>query len=103
MKTYEYRAVEVRQTPTGPWMVLFSAPANQIDAWAGVPQKCHRRGRDQCLYRSRHGRKRSRWKWGRTALCGRRRAPVQKLWDGQVRCGLCGRLAASKSQLIWEE
>lgn len=39
MKTYEYRAVEVRQTPTGPWMVLFSAPANEIDAWAGVPQK----------------------------------------------------------------
>lgn len=39
MKTYEYRAVQVRQTPTGPWMVLFSAPANQIDCWAGVPQK----------------------------------------------------------------
>lgn len=39
MKTYEYRAVQVRQTPTGPWMVLFSAPANQIESWAGVPQK----------------------------------------------------------------
>jgi len=39
VKTYEYRAVEVRQTPSGPWMVLFSAPANEIDAWAGVPQK----------------------------------------------------------------
>ena len=39
MKQYEYRAVRVRQTPTGPWMVLFSAPATQIDQWGGIPQK----------------------------------------------------------------
>ena len=39
MKKYEYRAVRVRQTPLGPWMVLFSAPATQINIWAGVPQK----------------------------------------------------------------
>jgi hypothetical protein len=39
LELFKYRAVRVKQTPDSPWMVLFSAPATQIDTWAGVPQK----------------------------------------------------------------
>lgn len=39
MAIYEYKAVRIRQTPDAPWIVLFAAPATEIDTWAGVPQK----------------------------------------------------------------
>jgi hypothetical protein len=34
-----YRAVRIRQTESGKWLVLFAAPATEIDEWAGIPQK----------------------------------------------------------------
>jgi hypothetical protein len=39
MPDYHYRAVRVRQTHTGDYLVLFGAPATEIELWAGVPQK----------------------------------------------------------------
>lgn len=39
MATFTYRAVRIRQTKTSNWLVLFGAPARQIDSWAGAPQK----------------------------------------------------------------
>lgn len=35
----KYKAVRIRQTETGDFLVLFAAPATQIDSWVGVPQK----------------------------------------------------------------
>lgn len=35
----KYRAVRVRQTDSGGWLVLFAAPATEIEQWAGIPQK----------------------------------------------------------------
>jgi hypothetical protein len=37
--TYSYRAVRVRQTISSNWLVLFGAPAVEIETWAGAPQK----------------------------------------------------------------
>ncbi|KAM3091287.1 hypothetical protein ACKFKG_26245 [Phormidesmis sp. 146-35] len=34
-----YRAVRIRQTDAGGWLILFAAPATEIDDWAGIPQK----------------------------------------------------------------
>lgn len=34
-----YRAVRIRQTDAGGWLILFAAPATEIDQWAGIPQK----------------------------------------------------------------
>ncbi|MGB8700575.1 MAG: hypothetical protein WCD18_14255, partial [Thermosynechococcaceae cyanobacterium] len=34
-----YRAVRIRQTAAGGWLILFAAPATEIDTWAGIPQK----------------------------------------------------------------
>lgn len=34
-----YAAVRFRQAEEGNWLVLFSAPAVEIDSWVGVPQK----------------------------------------------------------------
>jgi hypothetical protein len=41
MKTNQrrYPALEVRQTPESPALVLFNAPAYEIEKWAGIPQK----------------------------------------------------------------
>jgi hypothetical protein len=39
MREYSYPAVRVKQTTDGPWVVLFAAPATEIYAWAGIPQK----------------------------------------------------------------
>lgn len=39
MPTYSYPAVRVRQTASSNWLVLFGAPAVEIDTWAGAPQK----------------------------------------------------------------
>src|SRR4051812_25731897 len=36
---YTYQAVRVRQTPTSPAILLFAAPAHEIDSWAGIPQR----------------------------------------------------------------
>lgn len=36
---FSYPAVRLRQTPNGPWLIMFGAPATEIDQWAGVPQK----------------------------------------------------------------
>jgi hypothetical protein len=36
---FEYRAVRIRQTELGKWLVFFAAPASEIDGWAGVPRK----------------------------------------------------------------
>lgn len=37
--SFEYRAVRIRQTESGKWLVFFAAPASEIDVWAGVPRK----------------------------------------------------------------
>jgi len=37
--TSSYRAVRIRQTSSGGWLVLFAAPATEIGEWAGIPQK----------------------------------------------------------------
>jgi hypothetical protein len=34
-----YRSVRIRQTDSGGWLILFAAPATEIDDWAGIPQK----------------------------------------------------------------
>lgn len=39
MSKFEYKAVRIRQTETGDYLVLFAAPATQIDLWVGIPQK----------------------------------------------------------------
>jgi hypothetical protein len=39
MSTFKYKAVRVKQTASGNWLVLFAASAIEIDMWAGVPQK----------------------------------------------------------------
>ncbi|MBZ0235625.1 MAG: hypothetical protein K8M05_25065 [Deltaproteobacteria bacterium] len=39
MPTYSYRVVRIRQTDAGNWLILFGAPATDIDSWAGVPRK----------------------------------------------------------------
>lgn len=39
MPKFTYKAVRVRQTETGDYLVLFASPATEIDMWAGVPQK----------------------------------------------------------------
>lgn len=35
----EYEGIIVEQLPGGPRLALFSAPAHEIDAWAGIPQR----------------------------------------------------------------
>ncbi len=39
MSTFKYKAVRIKQTASGNWLVLFAASAIEIDMWAGVPQK----------------------------------------------------------------
>lgn len=39
MKSYRYPAIQVRQTASSNPIVLFAAPAAEIDEWVGVPQK----------------------------------------------------------------
>lgn len=39
MPNFRYKAVRIRQTETGDYLVLFAAPATEIDLWVGVPQK----------------------------------------------------------------
>lgn len=39
MPIFKYKAVRIKQTNLGNWLVLFAASAIQIDMWAGVPQK----------------------------------------------------------------
>lgn len=39
MPTFEYKAIQVDQTESGNTLILFAAPATDIDRWAGVPQK----------------------------------------------------------------
>ncbi|HBL10034.1 MAG TPA: hypothetical protein DD379_01080 [Cyanobacteria bacterium UBA11162] len=36
---FKYKAIRIRQTNSGDWLVLFAASAIEIDMWAGVPQK----------------------------------------------------------------
>lgn len=36
---YRYKCIKSRQTRSGEWLAQFSAPAADIDDWAGVPQK----------------------------------------------------------------
>ncbi len=36
---FKYQAIRTKQTETGSYLILFSAPATQINEWAGVPQK----------------------------------------------------------------
>ena len=36
---FRYKAIQVRQTDSNKMMVLFAAPATEIDQWAGIPQK----------------------------------------------------------------
>lgn len=39
LESVSYRAVRIRQTDAGGWLILFAAPATEIDVWAGIPQK----------------------------------------------------------------
>lgn len=39
MADFKYKAIRVRQTDSGDWLVLFAASAIEIDIWSGVPQK----------------------------------------------------------------
>jgi len=39
MAKYTYRAVRIKQAESNRPLILFGAPATEIDAWAGVPQK----------------------------------------------------------------
>ena len=39
MVKYEYQAIKIRESGSGNYLVLFAAPATDIDRWAGVPQK----------------------------------------------------------------
>jgi hypothetical protein len=39
MNNFQYKAVRIRQTNTGDWLVLFAAPAVDVEMWAGIPQK----------------------------------------------------------------
>jgi hypothetical protein len=39
LESVSYRAVRIRQTDAGGWLILFAAPATEIDHWAGIPQK----------------------------------------------------------------
>ncbi|MEH1828222.1 MAG: hypothetical protein V7L22_23285 [Nostoc sp.] len=39
MHNFKYKAVRIKQTSCGDWLVLFAASAIEIDLWAGVPQK----------------------------------------------------------------
>jgi hypothetical protein len=39
LEEVSYRAVRIRQTDAGGWLILFAAPATEIDTWAGIPQK----------------------------------------------------------------
>jgi hypothetical protein len=36
---YQYKAVRVKQTAAGKWLIFFAAPAFEIDRWSGVPRK----------------------------------------------------------------
>ncbi len=36
---YQYKAVRVKQTADGKWLIFFAAPAFDIDRWSGVPRK----------------------------------------------------------------
>ena len=36
---HTYKAVRVKQTATGNWLVFFAAPAFDINSWSGVPRK----------------------------------------------------------------
>jgi hypothetical protein len=38
-KSISYRALRIRQTDSGGWLVLFAAPSTEIIEWAGIPQK----------------------------------------------------------------
>lgn len=39
MEKFKYKAVRIKQTNSGNWLILFAASAIEIDMWAGVPQK----------------------------------------------------------------
>lgn len=39
LELISYRVVRIRQTDAGGWLILFAAPATEIDVWAGIPQK----------------------------------------------------------------
>lgn len=39
MSQFRYKAVRIKQTNSGDWLVLFADSAIDIDMWAGVPQK----------------------------------------------------------------
>lgn len=39
MTTFKYKALRVRQTNSGNWLVLFAASAIEIEQWVGIPQK----------------------------------------------------------------
>ena len=48
MAHFQYDAVRTRQTPESEWLVTLSAPAAEIDIWAGIPQK-QRQGSEETL------------------------------------------------------
>jgi hypothetical protein len=39
MLNFKYKAIRIKQTNTGNWLVLFAAAATEIEMWSGVPQK----------------------------------------------------------------
>ncbi len=48
MVSFEYDAIRTRQTPESEWLLMLSAPATEINVWAGIPQK-QRQGGEETL------------------------------------------------------
>jgi hypothetical protein len=46
MVSFEYDAIRTRQTPESEWLLMLSAPATEIDVWAGIPQKQRQSGEE---------------------------------------------------------
>lgn len=60
MSTFKYKAIRVKQTTSGNWLVLFAASAIEIDLWAGVPQKkkIGKQGQESTGFQREENRKR---------------------------------------------
>ena len=46
MTSLRYSAIRTRQTPASEWLISLSAPATDIERWAGIPQKQQKGGEE---------------------------------------------------------
>src|SRR5690348_10130285 len=46
MTPLRYSAIRTRQTPSSEWLISLSAPATDIEQWAGIPQKQQKGGEE---------------------------------------------------------